>query len=279
MRLFLMGDSFTENLFEIGYNDIGRVKTNPQYSMSDPEICRYLIHLEQNGYEKAKYFEDLLVDMGYEVYNFAKSGCTIEDIIYQFSNLSKFENKDDDRIILNWTHPSRFNWVKDDREINYVHSNSNMLNEDAWRNDSGIVSLIMQQNINREESFFDGYLNRNLLPFMEYLIEIHNKYKPIVWTPFADLDKTMVNQKWFFSFINEKYWWNFLGKLPHNLSIIDETNGLFKDYHFGRYGNYYIATLFDEIIKNNLGPTYADDTKIFDIVLRRIERENKIFKI
>jgi len=137
----------------------------------------------------------------------------------------------------------------------------------------------MQQNINREESFFDGYLNRNLLPFMEYLIEIHNKYKPIVWTPFADLDKTMVNQKWFFSFINEKYWWNFLGKLPHNLSIIDETNGLFKDYHFGRYGNYYIATLFDEIIKNNLGPTYADDTKIFDIVLRRIERENKIFKI
>jgi hypothetical protein len=279
MRLFLMGDSFTENLFEIGYNDIGRVKTNSQYSVSNPEICQYLIHLEQNGYEKAKYFEDLLVDMGYEVYNFAKSGCTIEDIIYQFSNLSKFENKDDDRIILNWTHPSRFNWVKDDREINYVHSNSNMLNEDACRNDSGIVSLFMQQNINREESFFDGYLNRNLLPFMEYLIEIHNKYKPIVWTPFADLDKTMVNQKWFFSFINEKYWWNFLGKLPHNLSIIDETNGLFKDYHFGRYGNYYIATLFDEIIKNNLGPTYADDTKIFDIVLRRIERENKIFKI
>jgi hypothetical protein len=279
MRLFLMGDSFTENLFEIGYNDIGRVKTNPQYLVSNPEICQYLIRLEQNGYEKAKYFEDLLVDMGYEVYNFAKSGCTIEDIIYQFLNLSKFESRDDDRIILNCTHPSRFNWIKDDGEVHYVHLNSNMLNEDIWRNDSGIVSLIMQQNINREESFFDGYLNRNLLPFMEYLIEIHNKYKPIVWTPFADLDKTMVNQKWFFSFINEKYWLNFLGKLPHNLSIIDETNGLFKDYHFGRYGNYYIATLFDEIIKNNLGPTYADDTKIFDIVLRRIERENKIFKI
>lgn len=279
MRLFLMGDSFTENLFKIGYNDIKKERAISLNQVFNPEICQYLIYLEKNGYGKAKYFEDLLEDMGYEVHNFAKSGCTIEDIIYQFSNLSKFESRDDDRIIINWTHHSRFNWIRDDKEIHYVHPSSDMSNEDIWRNDSGIASLIMQQTINREGSFTNGYLNRNLLPFMEYFVEIHNKYKPIVWSPFADLDETMINQKWFFSFINQKHWWDFLGKLPHNLSIIDETNGLFKDYHFGRYGNYYIATLFDEIIKNNLGPNYSNDTEIFDIVIRRIERENKIFNI
>ena len=272
MRLFLMGDSFTENLFSYWYDSIEKAKTdnNHQRDVNNNQIAQYLIYLEKHGYEKAKYLDDVLSDMGYEIYNFAKAGCTIEDIIYQFSNLSKFDSRDDDRIIINWTDPSRFNWINDDNGVNFVHPNAD---PSEWPN------LIRQQTINRENSFLDGYLSRNLLPFMEYLVEIHNKYKPIVWTAFSDLDKTIINQKWGFSFINEQCWWNFLAALPNNLSIINETNGLFKDYHFGRYGNYYIATLFDEIIKNNLGPNYMDDTYIFDIALRRIKLENKIFKI
>lgn len=280
MRLFLMGDSFTENLFKFWYKNIEMVNNNAgaQELVNNDEIAQYLIYLKKHNFENAKYFDDILSDMGYEIYNFGKGGCTIEDIIYQFSNLSKFEKRDDDRIILNWTHPSRFNWIRDDREIQYVHSNWNPIWGDDNPTDS-VSRLMQQQAINRENSFSDGYLNCNLLPFMEYIIENHNKYKPIVWTPFTDLDKIIINQKWSFSFTNENYYSNFLSNLPNNLSIIDETNGKFKDNHFGRYGNYYIATLFDEIIKNNLGPNYMDNTYIFDIALKRIKFENKKFKI
>lgn len=276
-----MGDSFTENLFSFWYNGIDQAKTNKmwQKSVDSNDVAQYLIYLEKHGYEKAKYFDDVLSELGYEVYNFGRGGCTIEDIIYQFSNLLKFERRDDDRIILNWTHPSRFNWIRDDKEIHYVHSNYNP----SWGGIDPIGStavLFKQQTINRENSFFnESYLNRNLLSFMEYLAEIHSKYKPIVWTPFDDLDKIIIDQKWSVSFINQKYYGNFLSKLPNTLSIIHETNGLFKDNHFGRAGNYYIATLFDEIIKSNIGPNYMDHEHIFDLALNRIKLENKSFKM
>lgn len=282
MRLFLMGDSFTENLFRFWYNGIEKAKTSETWEklVNDNEIAQYLIYLEKHGYERAKYFEDILSDLGYEVYNFGRGGCTIEDIIYQFSNLLKFKRRDDDRIILNWTHPSRFNWIREDKGIHYVHANW----DPRWGREgdpTGSESMLLkQQAINRENSFFgEYYLNRNLLPFMEYLVEVHDRYKPIVWTPFADLDRIISNQKWLITFIGERYYGDFLSMLPNNLSIVHETNGLFKDNHFGRAGNYYIATLFDEVIKSNLGPNYMDHKHIFDITLKRIKLENKDFKI
>jgi len=285
MRLFLMGDSFTENLFKFWYKNIKMANNNAeaQELVNNNEIAQYLIYLEKHGYEKAKYLDDVLSDMGYEIYNFGKGGCTIEDIIYQFSNLSKFESRDGDRIILNWTHPSRFNWINDNNKINFIHSNYNHIQPNDNNTDLAYATkLIRQQTINRENSFFDkshGYLNKKLLVFMEYLIEIHSKYKPIVWTPFPDVDEIILNQRWTFSFINKTVYKDFLFKLPNNLSIIHETNGLFKDHHFGRYGNYYIAILLDEIIKNNLGPNYMDHKYIFDAALNRIKLEDKKFKM
>lgn len=280
MRLFLIGDSFTDNLFKLSYDEIEKVKNNAPGSGEYTEIRKYLIYLEQHGYEKAKWFDDLLVDMGYEVYNFAQGGCTIEDIIYQFSNLSKFEKRDDDRIILNWTHPSRFNWIRDSHTVHYAHSNWHPIWGDNNSTNS-IAKLMQQQAINREESFSAeyGYLNRKLLPFMEYLIEMHSKYKPIVWSPFADLDEIIADQKWVFSFIGKEHYSDFLSKLPNNMSIIDETDFLFEDHHFGRAGNYYIATLLDEIIKSDIGPNYMNNKYIFNIVLNRIKLENKKFTI
>jgi len=139
-----------------------------------------------------------------------------------------------------------------------------------------ISKEFQQQTINRETSFDSGYLNQNLLPFMEYIVKIHDKYKPIIWTPFSDLDNVLLNKEYYFSFQSQNGYDNFFAKLPLNWSIKEETNGLINDGHYGRYGNYYLAILFDTIIKNNIGPVYKDDF-IFKKALERIKSENISF--
>jgi hypothetical protein len=217
-------------------------------------------------------FDDWLKEWGYDVYNFGEGACTIEDIIYQFSKIKDFDYNEGDRIIINWTHPSRFNWITDKCGIVYIHSNT-----DAYHNIPN--ELFKQQAVNREMSFFDdGYLNQNLLPFMEYIVELHSKYKPIMWTPFHDLDKKLLNQKYHFSFQHQFVQEHFLHKLPKYWSIREETFHLINDGHFGQYGNYYMAVLFDEIIKSNIGPYYNNISKIiFNKALDRIRFEKKQF--
>jgi len=223
----------------------------------------------------AKWFDDWLKEWGYDVYNFGKGGCTIEDIIYQFSNIKEFDYNEGDRIIINWTHPSRFNWINDKYNVTYVHPNT-----DGWHNIPN--ELFKYQAVNREISFFnnqpDYYLNKKLLPFMEYIIELHSKYKPIVWSPFQDVDKIIEKQKWSFSLKTQNTYNEFISKLPKIFFINEETSNVFNDGHFGQYGNYYLAVLFDEIIKSNFDSYYDYNSKtIFDKVLDRIKFEKKEF--
>jgi hypothetical protein len=274
VKIFLLGDSFTDNLFKAGYENILRCKNNKHLKnyFSDNEIVKYLIELQSINAPKALWFDDWLTEYGYDVYNFGTIACTIEDIIYQFSKLKAFDYNEGDRIILNWTHPSRFNWITDDLNCWYIHSN-------IFEFQNLPKELFKQQAVNREMSFFDdGYLNQNLLPFMEYIVELHSKYKPIMWTPFNDLDKKILNQKYHFSFQHQFAQEHFLSKLPKYWSIREETSHLINDGHFGQYGNYYMSVLFDEIIKSSIGPYYNNDSKIiFDKALDRIKFEKKQF--
>ena len=280
MKIFLLGDSFTDNLFKEKYDAIEKSKIDEKLVpwAQSSEIAKYLLKLNELDINyTAKWFDDWLKEWGYDVYNFGKGGCTIEDIIYQFSKIKDFDYNEGDRIILNWTHPSRFNWINDKYNVIYVHSNT-----DGYENIPN--ELFKYQAVNREISFFNNqpdyyyYLNEKLLPFMEYIVELHSKYKPIVWTPFSDLDKSIEKQKWIFSIRNQNSYDKFLSKLPKIFSIGEETLNVFNDRHFGQYGNYYLAVLFDEIIKNNTGPYYNDNYKtIFDKVLDRIKFEKKEF--
>ena len=79
---------------------------------------------------------------------------------------------------------------------------------------------------------------------MEYIVELHSKYKPIVWAPFPDVEKNIQKQEWYFNV-------NFLTSKLKNFTITHETSNVINDGHFGQYGNYYMAVLFDEIIKPN----------------------------
>lgn len=269
MKIFLLGDSFTDNLFEIYYQVISDAKSidkSPPEWFDRNEIVKYLMKLESINAPKALWFDDWLREFGYNVYNFGREGCTIEHIIYQFANLKTHKFNLGDRIILNWTHPSRFNWIMDNLNSQFVHSNTTELTDLPKK-------IFSEHAINRELSFFkngynNAYLNKNLLPFMEYIIDLHSKYKPIVWTTFSDVESSIEKQKWYFK-MNQKF---------ENITINQETSNVFKDGHFGQYGNYHIAVLFDEIIKSNIGPYYNNDSKIlFDKVLNRIQLENKQF--
>jgi hypothetical protein len=275
MKIFLFGDSFTDNLFKTQYDLIEKSKTDEKLIpyLHNNEIAKYLLKLNKlNVNYTAKWFDDWLREWGYDVYNFGKGSCSIEDILYQFSNLKNFEFSEGDRIIINWTHPARFNWIIDNLDCLFIHPNTESLNRLP-------KELFKHQTVNREMSFFDnGYLNKTLLPFMEYIVELHSKYKPIIWTPFPDLDKTIQRQEWNFSWIDEYSYTHILSKTKMNWHILGETHNLINDGHYGQYGNYYIALLFDEIIKNNEGPNYNENRDfIFKNVLNRIESENKYF--
>ena len=265
MKIFLLGDSFTDNLFEY-YSQLilnsKSVGTTPRDWFNENEIVKYLTKLQSINAPKPLWFDDWLKEWGYEVYNFGKEGCTIEHVIYQFANLKNHKFNLGDRIIINWTHPSRFNWIKDDLSCRFVH-----LNQTGFS-----TELFNFQSVNRSMSLFNGgYLNKNLLPFMEYIVELHSKYKPIVWAPFPDVEKNIQKQEWYFNV-------NFLTSKLKNFTITHETSNVINDGHFGQYGNYYMAVLFDEIIKSNIGPYYNNDSKIiFDKTLDRIKFEKKEF--
>jgi hypothetical protein len=274
MKIFLLGDSFTENLFKfytetiLNFND---TREDMKWVHSN-EIVKYLLKLQSINAPKPLWFDDWLKEWGYDVYNFGKNSCTIEDIIYQFSKIKDFDYNEGDRIIINWTHPSRFNWITDNLNCQFVHSNTDGLNLSP-------KELFGYQAINREMSFLNGgYLNKNLLPFMEYIVELHSKYKPIVWTPFSEVDEVIEKQRWSLAFKHKVMYEEFVSKLPQNFEIRGETKNEYSDGHYGQYGNYYIAVLFDEIIKNNTGPYYNYDLKnIFSKSLDRIKSEKKEF--
>jgi len=273
MKIFLLGDSFTDNLFKEQYIKIEESKREShkiRLVLNNP-IGNYVIKLQSINAPKALWFDDWLKEWGYEVYNFGKTSCSIEDIIYQFTNLKNYEFEYGDRIILNWTHPNRFNWINDDLKCRFIHPNTSGLKD-------LLKELFNYQAVNREMSFLNGgYLNKNLLPFMEYIVELHSKYKPIIWTPFADLDKKILNQKYYFSFQSHFGQEHFLSKLPKNWTMREETDGLINDGHWGRYGNYYLAILFHTIIENNVECNYNENTFIFETALKRIQSENMVF--
>jgi hypothetical protein len=231
MRVFIIGDSFSDNLFKKDYLKL----YGPESQNS--KICKYINTLKLNNIESPLWFTDWLEMWGYEVHNFGTSGCSNEDIIYQFANIDEF--KEGDKLIVNLTHPSRYNWYKENGDVRFVHPNGGGVDN------KGDVLIHQEQVVYRDISYNEGYLKEKFLPFIDYLMGLHKNYKPILWTPFIDLNKKLKNSNF--------YWAYGLSDLPNSQlnTIFKESNGFINDGHFGRYGNYIMANIFDEIIKND----------------------------
>lgn len=272
MRIFVLGDSFADNLFAEGYRWIEKSENDTTESIYDfSQLEKYLISLKNANIEKAKWFSDWLEEWGYEIINLGVGGCSNQNIFYQFAKIDK-EFKEGDRIILHWSDHSRFDWAADEfgRNIS-VHPSTGGFEEP-------LKTILHKHSVCIDESFKTklGYLNNNLVPFMDWIVEKHSEYNPIVWSVFNNTMKHL-NKSRFFD-VNSPY---FLSFFNENWTMYSESNRMFNDGHYGRYGNYYIAVLFDEIIKSGITTNLdvnSNKKYIIKNVTERIKNENLIFK-
>jgi hypothetical protein len=250
MRLFLIGDSFTENLFDSEYQ-----------TPSNDAVHIYIEHLKTKQKSKALWFTDWLKLWGYEIYNFGIRGCSIEQMYYQFAKIDG-EFREGDRIIVGWTTPSRHNIYNENGEIQSIVA------EPTFIENISVQEFLIQQRINREFSMDNnGYIIKNVLPFMEYLINNHSKYKPIVWSPFENISKLICKFKYYFYSPMDIE----LNKLlPTNkLRIIDDLPES-NDRHYNIYGNYYLAIIMKHLLQNTKSEYYINDSNIITNIINEI---------
>jgi hypothetical protein len=273
MRIFVLGDSFADNLFEEAYNWIGKFSNHglKDRSFHFSPIQRYLISMKNENIDKAKWFTDWLEEWGYEVINLGTGGCSNQNIFYQFAKIDK-EFREGDKIILHWTDHCRFDWAADEfgRNIS-VHPRIHGFDEP-------LKTILNKHAVSIDESFKtkSGYLNNHLVPFMDWIVEKHSEYNPIVWSVFSHTIKHLNKSRYFD--VNCPY---FISLIKGRWNIKQESDGFFDDGHFGRYGNYYLAVLFDEIIKSGITIGLNENgnkSYIIKLTTDRIKNENVIFK-
>jgi hypothetical protein len=258
MRIFVLGDSFAQNLFKEAYDST--------YTGNTAQIINYVRKLNELGIDKAMWFTDWLEKWGYEVINLGKGGSSNEDIYYQFNKLDEF--KEGDRMVIWWTSINRFIWFNERGET-WVKGHS--VNEES-------PLYLIEQALNRANSLDieNSYTNQKIIPFIKYLTKINSKYKPII-TSFCPLIlKKISDNPYYFSFISnspylniEKIWFE---------SIKSETKTLFDDGHHGRKTNYLCAMAIDEIIKSNLDGGYTKNFNLQQAIKNRVLASNVSFK-
>lgn len=243
-RIFLLGDSFTDNLFAI---ELNRIKSDGMFT---GEIAKYVDYILKYNDTEPKYFDDWLTEWGYDVYNYGKGGCSMDDIILQFRNID--ENfREGDRIILNFTSYERFNLQSENGSNLCVHNNG-LVNDEK---DEKIINFLLQQCINRNYSFYNNKsIKQEMHSFVLYLIRMHSHYKPIIWSPFSNIESELENEKFFIYNTSHQKFTNLIKN--KNLLIEEESGGKFKDRHYGRYGNYYMALIFKTILEHKNNTSY-----------------------
>jgi hypothetical protein len=110
---------------------------------------------------------------------------------------------------------------------------------------------------------------------MNWIVEKNSEYNPIFWSVFPQTIRPLDKSRYFN--VSSPYFLSFLKK---EWDIRRESDGLFDDGHFGRYGNYYLAVLFDEIIKSGITINFNEGDNKSNIIknsLNRIQNENLNF--
>jgi hypothetical protein len=264
MRIFLLGDSFTDNIFK---EAIYKLDNNIE---SGDGIYRYVKLLREKKIKDPLHWGDYLESWGYEIVNLGENGCSNYSIFNQFPRIDTNYNESD-RIILNWTGLNRFNWIGK-RGNNMVITGGSQPDYDTNLK----TKILCDQSVYRMESLNDehGYLRRSTVPFMNYLIGMHNKYKPIVWTPIAQHNVIFEREKYFIWEIDNDFYKNITPDY-NILTIENETNGKVLDKHYGRYGNFYMALVFDTILKHtqntNHSGLYIKDYHLMDKIKETIK--------
>lgn len=265
MKIYILGDSFSDNIFTEAIN---RLDNNIEASDG---IYRYVKLLRENNIKDPMHWTDYLKSWGHEIINVAQNGCSNYSIFNQFPKIDSNYNEND-RIILNWTGLNRFNWIGK-RGNNMVITGGSQPDYDT----NIKTKILCEQTVYRMESVDNphGYLRTETVPFMNYLISLHDKYNPIIWAPIAEHNKIFKKEKGFIWEIDNDFYKDIIPE--HNiLTIENETNGKVLDHHYGRYGNFYMALVFNTILKNteniNHDGFYLKDYDLIETIFESIKQ-------
>jgi hypothetical protein len=239
-RIFILGDSFADNLYNKEKKAIDDGK------LSESGVSMYIKSFIKNGITLPLYFDDWLKEWGYEVYNYGIGGCSNYEIMYQFSKIDK-DFQEGDRLVIAMTSFHRHNWLDDNGNNLTVHNTGEVLGP----NTSKIIREFFQQySINADYSIENnGYIKTHVVEFFSYLLFLHKKYKPIIWSGFNNISDVFQNEKYFIWDPSHSTYSKIIPEWD-KLRINKETNGWIDDYHYSRYGNYYLALIIKTIIEN-----------------------------
>jgi len=256
MKIYVLGDSFTDNLYKremIGFrNNEGR----------GSEVSKYINLIRNQNLPDALYFDDYLRLYGHEVINLGIGGCSNESIYHQFTQIKE----PFDRLIINWTSICRFDWYGQNSKVKTftggVNPDVKLTTEDEF---------MIEQGFNRDENII---LIKKTIDFISYFVKMYEKQKPIIWSPFENFAKLIQNQKGFIWDIKEPIFNTIIPDFD-KLEIITETNGKIIDRHYSRYGNFYTALVFNTILEHTKDIEhdgyYIKDSHLIDKIKENIK--------
>jgi hypothetical protein len=266
MRIFLLGDSFTDNVYP---DLLERIKNGDTKERRDGYL-RYLEKIKNKNLPDPLHFEDYLRMWGHEVINFGSNGCTNYDIFYNFVRIDT-EFREGDRIIINWTGMNRYNWIGKTGNCMSINGGKP---DDYDTNPK--TKLLFDQYLHRMESSKQGgYLFNHMAPFAGYLLNLHEKYKPIMWIPNDFPNEAFKEQRFYTNEPSNEIFKEIIPEFD-KLTIKGETD--IDDRHFGRWGNFYCAVIFNTILEytkdGDHDGYYTKDRELSDRIEQAI-RESK----
>jgi hypothetical protein len=229
MKIYILGDSFTDNLFK---NEINKFKNNEK---GESPIREYVKLLRNKNLPDPMHFEDYLRMWGHEVINLGKGGCSNYAIYHQFTQIKE----PFDRIIINWTGMGRFEWYNDDEGVN-TYTGGFPVNSEMTLTDEILVEQTFNREINKTNI-------KQTKDFISFFVNMFEKYKPIIWGNYCR--EEIKNNKGFFWDVCSNFYKDLIPEFK-KLEIDSETNYKINDKHYGRYGNFYMALVFDTILEH-----------------------------
>jgi hypothetical protein len=229
MKIYILGDSFTDNLYKI---EIDKIRNN---QTGKSQILAYVNFLRNRNLPDPMHFEDYLKMWGHEVINLGKGGCSNYSIYHQFTQIKE----PFDRIIINWTGYGRFEWYGKNNEVRTV-TGGFPPNQKL----TAFEEIIAQQSIDKMEN---TVLIKETNDFIQFFVNTYEKYKPIIWGNYCR--EEIKNNKGFFWDACSDFYRDLIPEF-NKLEIDSETNYEINDKHYSRYGNFYMALVFDTILEH-----------------------------
>jgi len=231
MKIYILGDSFSDNLFK---NVLDAIKNGEK---CESDIYEYIKLLKNKNLPDPMHFGDYLELWGHEVVNLGIAGCSNESIFHQFTKIKE----PFDRLIVNWTGLNRFDWYGQNLEVR-TFTGGTELGFKARTVDE----LLIEQGYNRQESIL---VKNKTNDFISFFLKIYEKQKPIIWSAFEPVSEMIENQKGFIWDIKNPIFNDIIPEC-NKLEICQETNKKLTDRHYGRYGNFYTALVFNTILEH-----------------------------